>query len=153
MKFLFWITGVGLLWATGESQVLAHRSQITVNSLAAVEITALYGASQPMQQAQVVVYPPGDAETPWQTGQTDAQGKYRFIPDQDGLWEIKVRQAGHGVVTHVPVELEPETVAIATEHPQEIEHQHSNPLRQGVMILSVLWGCIGTACFFCRKSN
>ncbi|MEM8643253.1 MAG: carboxypeptidase-like regulatory domain-containing protein [Cyanobacteria bacterium P01_G01_bin.54] len=153
MKVLLSLTGISLFWLAGGATSLAHQSQIAVERLAAVEITATYGSHQPMRQAQVSVYSPADLQTPWQTGQTDDQGQYRFVPDQAGDWEVKVRQAGHGVVTQVPVTQEPVAIiptAQSSMNPHPSDHAQ-NPLRQGVMILSVLWGCIGTAFFFSRK--
>ncbi|MGB0562297.1 MAG: carboxypeptidase-like regulatory domain-containing protein [Spirulinaceae cyanobacterium] len=149
MKILLPLTSIGLCWLALSPESLAHQSQVSVERLAAVEITATYGSDQPMRQAQVSVYSPADLQTPWQTGQTNAQGQYRFIPDQDGDWEVKVRQAGHGVVMQVPVTQDvttlPNTVQTPTDGP------HESPLRQGLMALSVLWGCVGTAFFFSRK--
>lgn len=149
MKFLLSLTSLGFCWTTLGAIALAHNSQLQVNSLAAVEITATYAPDQPMDQAQVTIYRPTEPEQVWQTGQTDKEGKYRFIPDQDGDWEVKVRQAGHGVVAHVPVTLDSTAVTAKIESPDPHEH---TPLRQGVMVLSVLWGCVGTALFFSRKS-
>ena len=40
---------------------------------------------------RVAVFAPGDLITPVETGQTDAQGKFVFSADRDGMWSAEAR--------------------------------------------------------------
>ena len=44
-----------------------------------------------MANAEVKVFAPGDPRTPVETGRTDADGKYVFPADRDGLWSAEAR--------------------------------------------------------------
>ncbi len=70
-----------------------------------LEMTATYSTGEPMQAATVLVYAPGDRETPWQESQTDDQGNFAFEPDQSlqGDWRIEFQKDGHEDILIVPV--------------------------------------------------
>lgn len=166
MKLLISLT-TGLWGALSliATAAFAHSSQIVFEERPAVEITAVYGEGQPMAEAQVTIYSPDNLEEPWQTGVTDAAGQFAFVPDRDGTWEVKVRQAGHGAIVQIPVQTVAEVAAAqgseddseeavvaqsqATASPGSIY----SPIQRGVMVLSVVWGCIGTALYFQRKTS
>jgi nickel transport protein len=165
MKLLISLT-TGLWGALSliATAAFAHGSQIVFEERPAVEITAMYGEGQPMVEAQVTVYSPDNLEEPWQTGMTDTAGQFAFVPDRDGAWEVKVRQAGHGAVVQIPVQMDAE-VAAAQEPGDDPEavvapsqatvppSSSYSPIQRGVMVLSVVWGCIGTALYFQRKTS
>ncbi|HEY3910045.1 MAG TPA: hypothetical protein VGM07_09155 [Stellaceae bacterium] len=44
-----------------------------------------------MAGAAVRVFAPGDPTTPVETGRTDAQGKFAFSADRDGMWSAEAR--------------------------------------------------------------
>jgi len=57
------------------------------------EVTAQFAASdgKPMANAEVRVFAPGDLRTPVETGHTDADGKFVFEADRDGMWSAEAR--------------------------------------------------------------
>lgn len=71
-----------------------------------IEFTATFSTGEPMAAADVLVYTPGDRDTPWATGQTDETGHYTFKPDPEivGDWRIDFKQGGHEDIRIVPVD-------------------------------------------------
>jgi hypothetical protein len=57
------------------------------------EVTAQFATSsgKPMPNAEVRVFAPGDLQTPVETGRTDADGKFVFPADRDGMWSAEAR--------------------------------------------------------------
>ncbi|MEM6252494.1 MAG: carboxypeptidase-like regulatory domain-containing protein [Cyanobacteria bacterium P01_D01_bin.156] len=143
------LNGVGLVllcsqpgWSHGAIAKITH--QFTIE--------ASYTSGEPMSQAQVVVYSPGDLQTPWTTGQTDQQGKFEFNPDIAGNWEVVVRQAGHGTTVNVPVGAV-QTLADQTATPGTANITNSisaSPLQRWASAGAGLWGLVGTVLFFSR---
>lgn len=142
-----WIAGLGSVLISGISPAWSHGVDLQAELTQAIAIQAQFDSGEPMGQARVTVYSPQDPATPWQTGTTDDQGHYTFVPDQAGEWEVTVRQAGHGDVLVIPVSAEGEVsgsvVSTAT----------TSPLQRGIMVAAILWGCVGTALFFSRRTH
>ncbi|MGL5083101.1 MAG: carboxypeptidase regulatory-like domain-containing protein [Microcoleaceae cyanobacterium] len=158
MTSLLSLPGI-LLFFGGAEQAIAHGVKLTHQTTSAVEIKAAYDSGSPMVNAQVNVYTPDDPVNPWKVGVTDAQGVFIFAPDVEktGYWEVQVRQAGHGGVVSVPVQVNSRT-QFTTPLPGESSSQSSttggySPLQKGVMIGSVIWGLVGTALFFNRLQH
>ncbi|NCJ05253.1 carboxypeptidase regulatory-like domain-containing protein [Synechococcales cyanobacterium C] len=130
--------------------VWGHGVVITHEVQRAIAIQARYDTGEPMAAAQVTVYAPDDPTTPWLTDTTTADGEFLFTPDlgQPGTWEVQVRQAGHGQILAIPIT---ETAAGLEITSGEAAQGAPNPLQRGLMIGSVVWGCVGTALFFSRK--
>jgi len=66
---------------------------------------------EPMADASVEVFGPGD-HTAFQTGRTDRQGRFAFLPDRPGKWKVGINDgAGHGLTAEVSVgqDMVPET--------------------------------------------
>lgn len=57
------------------------------------EVTAQFATSngKPMANAEVRVFAPGEPQTPVETGHTDADGKFVFPADRDGMWTAEAR--------------------------------------------------------------
>ncbi|MBD2312901.1 carboxypeptidase regulatory-like domain-containing protein [Desertifilum sp. FACHB-1129] len=162
------LTPVALLALFGiPVPVLAHgvilESQPTEAQV--YEILAIYDTGEPMQNAQVAIYPPGDATEPQIRGVTDNQGRFWFAAPQAGDWEVQVLQAGHGERMIVSVaqpqseigtEVSPEPTLEATPSPvaetrsETTTRRGYTPLQTGVMMGSVIWGCVGTALYCAR---
>ena len=122
---------------------LSHAALLQAEAAQAVRLQAVYDTGAPMAGAQVVIYAPGNPVEPWGRGETDAEGRYVFLPDTaEGRWTVQVRQAGHGAIAHVemtggaPVALAGGTGA--------------DWLQRAVMIALVGWGALGTALFALR---
>lgn len=60
------------------------------------EVTVQFAtaAGQPMADAPVKVFAPGDLTHPVQTGKTDKDGKFEFGTDRDGLWTAEAEGGG-----------------------------------------------------------
>lgn len=160
------------------TKILAHGTKISYENAEAIVINAVYDTGEPMGKAQISVYAPDNSSQPWLTGTTDEQGRFLFQPDstKSGNWEVKVRHLGHGGVVQVPVTStaqrqetqdtqqtqqaqqkttpDPSTPAQVVEVSQGSDNLEYTPMQRGLMIASVIWGCIGTALFFSnRKKN
>ena len=69
---------------------------------AAVVLSALYGGSEPAAFCQVSVRAPSKPEAEFQTGRTDARGRFAFVPDGPGDWKVVVDdEMGHRVELQV----------------------------------------------------
>ena len=71
-----------------------------------LEFTASFSTGEPMDDAEVIVYAPGDRETPWQEATTDENGQFTFKPDADlvGDWRIEFEKDGHQDIRIVPID-------------------------------------------------
>lgn len=128
-------------------QAYAHGTDLSYTLTTGIEITALYDSGQPMVGGQVSVFTPDEPIEPWITGLCDEQGKFFFVPDYSlpGLWEVQVRQAGHGDIIRIEVAGDETVVANGSA---------SLTLAQKLLIaLTVVWAAIGTALYFSRGKN
>ncbi len=71
-----------------------------------LEFTASFSTGEPMADAEVIVYAPGDRETPWEETKTDEAGQFTFKPDETlvGDWRIEFKQDGHQDIRIVPID-------------------------------------------------
>jgi len=147
---LYWrlsLMALGLLLA---APAWGHGVEASWRSVPTFEVQARYDSGEPMSFARVTVFAPADPTVPWQEGQTDGEGRFWLQPDPQlkGLWQVRIRQAGHGVVVNVPVGEELiQAEGIPASPPL------FGPLQRGVMAACVIWGCLGTALFFSRPRS
>ena len=155
-----------LLCLTISSRAIAHGVHVTNQAISAIQVQAVYDTGEPMDKAQVTVYAPDNPQEPWMQGLSDDRGQFLFVPDfnETGTWTVKIRKAGHGSVITIPIG-ESQTSGVSTNDSTPI-HQ-SIPIAQGtvsgnhalnalqkiVMMVSVFWGCTGTALFFSRSRS
>lgn len=147
-----------LLWFVPGRPAVAHGAQMRHRM--GVEVEARYDTGAPMAHAQVAVFAPHRPEAPVLTGKTDGTGMFWFVPetviaDQEapnalasGIWEVQVRLAGHGALLKVPVASEAQGEASGTA----ASGLAVTPLQRFVMGAAGLWGFVGTALFFSRRS-
>ncbi|MEL6554605.1 MAG: hypothetical protein AAFQ63_14220 [Cyanobacteria bacterium J06621_11] len=123
----------------------AHGALIEVNQKS-VEVNATFEDGEPMKNAQVLIYAPDDLQSPWAKGETDAAGRYQFEPEAEniGIWEVTVRQAGHGGTTSFEVGETGYTLSAASGT--------VSPLQKWGTIAAVVWGFVGTALFFSARA-
>lgn len=155
--------------------VLAHGANITYTTKAVavrvIEIVATFDTGEPMRGAQVAIFAPDDPRTPWQTGFCDEQGQFAFTPDRSrvGVWEVQVRQSGHGSVLYVTIgEPDNEPDHEANGHPDNsldsgnaeslafpVRTQGGSytPLQYVLMAGCVAWGFVGTALYFTKNNS
>ena len=149
------------------TKILAHGTKISYEKTEAIVIKAAYNTGEPMGKAQISVYTPDNPSQPWLTGTTNSKGRFLFQPDstKSGNWEVKVRHLGHGGVVKVPVTTAQvketqQTASPNSSTPEQVvrvpesESLEYTPVQRGLMIASVIWGCVGTTLFFLnRKKN
>jgi len=125
-------------------KAFAHGAKIEYTVNLAIELVSTYDNGEPMAGAQFVVYAPDDPTTPWLTGVCDDEGRFSFVPDtsKPGIWDVQVRQAGHGDIVHIPVG--EDTVAMGGGG--GFSH-----LQIGLMAACVVWGSVGTALYFSQR--
>ena len=138
------------LWVYSAAPTQAHGAKIEVFPQA-VEIIATFDTGEPMDNAQVAVYAPDTPDAPWQTGQTDSEGRFSFTPDAGiagGLWEVTVRKAGHGQTTSFSLG---EAVDSRAASAQLAIAQSA--VQKWFSMAAIIWGFVGTALFFSRKTR
>jgi len=123
--------------------VSAHGAKIQYTINMAVEIRTAYDTGQPMDGGQVTIYAPDAPATPWLEGVCDEDGRFSFTPDplKPGVWDVQVRQAGHGDMIHIPI----------GEGMATTGGTGYSPLQIVLMGACVVWGFVGTALFFSRR--
>lgn len=127
----------------------AHAALVTAEPVEAVAVMAVYDTGEPMAGAQVAVFAPDDPMTPWLRGVADETGRFVFVPGpQAGRWTVQARHAGHGAMVHVERGAT-EGVAVL---PSAASSRLGTPLQRGVMAGSVIWGLVGTALYFRRRT-
>jgi nickel transport protein len=133
-----------LPFALAAQHAAAHGVELSYSSREGIEIIARFDSGDPMADAQVTVYAPGEPSEPWLTGTCDEAGKFFFVPDPGlpGTWEVQVRQAGHGGLIRIEVEEGSMEAGGSTGF---------TTLQKVVMSLAVLWGFAGTALYFRRR--
>lgn len=154
-------------------KAIAHGVEVQYQPRQGFEVSAAYDSGAPMANAQVLIFSPENPSTPWQTVKTDAAGRFTFVPTRSGNWQVKIQQAGHGANLTIPVADaaaadptdsvttaavdQPAHADAPAEEPQPasvpMTAATAFPLQKGVMIGSVIWGCIGTALFFSRNAK
>jgi nickel transport protein len=53
-----------------------------------VSVRFVYEAGDPMSYAAVEIFSPRESNIPFQTGRTDKNGTFSFIPDAEGMWLV-----------------------------------------------------------------
>ena len=86
-------------------------------------------AGQPMANAEVRVFAPGNLKTPVETGRTDAQGKFMFGADRDGMWTAEAR---------TPSEVARVMIRVGGDAPQQQSRVSPYVLIGGLVLLVVL---------------
>lgn len=166
-SLLFIMATTGVFY---QSKAFSHGVAIAYQTTEAISIQAKYDNGKPMSNAQVVVYSPENPSEAWQTGVTDDEGKFAFIPENDvsGNWTVKVRSAGHGSVINIPLQSlnteidnnTQEEMSVNTNNREEktssITSSATGELSTSQKILMAItgsWGFIGTALFFSRQQG
>jgi nickel transport protein len=125
-------------------KALAHGVIVRYTVDIAIDIVALYDDGQPMAGAQVSIYAPDDPSTPWLTEVCDDNGCFSFVPDtsKPGIWDVQVRQAGHGDIVHIPIGED----MVATSGTGGY-----TTIQIVLMAACFIWGSVGTALYFSRR--
>jgi nickel transport protein len=80
---------------------------------AVVAAEFFYSDKTPMQYAEVLVFSPESDKVEYQNGRTDQNGRFAFLAETPGEWQMKVNDgmghAVHATVTVNPIKSEPKT--------------------------------------------
>jgi len=94
---------VGLVAMPGMAAAHGVFHQVTRGE--AVLVTAEYDDGDPMSCAEVKIHPPGEGKIAQQTGRTDRNGCFAFVPDVQGQWRVTIDGCmGHAVEATVTVD-------------------------------------------------
>ena len=95
-------TGLGIFIGLLAFSVFGHGVEYQIIQ-GGVGIEIKYDDGSAFSYSEVKIYPPGD-DTEYQSGLTDAQGRFVFYPDRAGKWKIIANDGlGHGVVAEVKI--------------------------------------------------
>lgn len=105
-----------LILSTG---LCAESPAYALDLFAAHEVTAQFASAdgKPMANAPVRVFAPGEPQNPVATGHTDADGKFAFYADRDGMWSAEAR-----------TKTEVARVMIRVGGPSQQQHSHIPPI-------------------------
>ena len=85
----------GLIFLSAQ-MIHAHGVGYRHSELGAVALEFFYSTGEKMSYREARVFSPKDSKFAAQTGRTDEQGRFAFIPDVSGEWRVIVRdEEGH----------------------------------------------------------
>lgn len=94
-NFIIGLAVVGLIFLF-EGKSFAHGTGYRQINLKAIPLEFFYSTGEKMSYREVKVFSPKDSKFPIQTGRTDEEGRFAFIPDVSGDWKVIVRdEEGH----------------------------------------------------------
>ena len=92
----------GLIFLPADS--LAHGVGYKHSELKAVPLEFFYSTGEKMSYCEARVFSPHDEKFAAQTGRTDEQGRFAFIPDAAGEWRVIVRDnEGHQCTAEIVI--------------------------------------------------
>ena len=95
MKKIFLIT-LSIFLCFNENPGYAHGVGYREISLRAVPLEFFYSTGEKMSYREAKVFSPNDKKFAVQSGRTDEQGRFAFIPDVSGEWRVVVQdEEGH----------------------------------------------------------
>ena len=85
-----------ILLCINENPGFAHGVGFREISMKSVSLEFFYSTGEKMSYCDAKVFSPNDSKFAVQSGRTDEQGRFSFIPDTEGEWKIIVNDAqGH----------------------------------------------------------
>jgi nickel transport protein len=114
------------------SPAAAHGAVYEAVEADTVALRFAYLLGDPMQAAQVRVFAPGQP-SPFQSGQTDARGRFAFIPDRPGTWAAEADD-GRGHYVRAQVEVSGSQMQLATPDAVAV----SQRVLLGALVVSLL---------------
>ena len=86
---------IGLIFLF-EGKIFAHGVGYKQSNFNAIPLEFFYSTGEKMSYCEAKVFSPKDSKFAAQTGRTDEEGRFAFIPDCLGEWRITVRdEEGH----------------------------------------------------------
>lgn len=113
----------------------------------AVGVRFFYDGGAPLRAAEIQVFGPNRDMLPIIQGETDLNGRFAFIPDQPGTWEIEVNDGmGHRAQFRIDVE--------STGIPATSEYaSHGHHVAPWIVAISVLFGLFGIWALFFKRAG
>ena len=94
MRTKFFIALAVILFAAGE--LFAHGTGFRTSELKSVSLEFFYSTGEKMSYREAKIFSPKDSKFAIQSGRTDENGRFAFIPDSVGEWRVIVRdEEGH----------------------------------------------------------
>ena len=72
-------------------KISAHGTGYRSSELKAVALEFMYSTGEKMSYREAKVYSPKDEKYAFQSGRTDEEGRFAFVPDTIGTWRVIVR--------------------------------------------------------------
>ena len=122
-------------------QALAHGTQGAIAVQRGLLVEAEYSGGEPMDYANISISRAGD-DAPFQQGNLDRNGRFLFLPDQNGTWTVEITDGmGHRLVLSRKVE---DTESFASLQSEEEQQKAEIPLTLKLgMGLAVILGLSG----------
>lgn len=122
----------------------AYPHDIHCQVLPGLCVRAQYDREEPVANAKVEVYAPGDLKNPILQGRTDDKGEFYFMAHRQGMWLIRITDAtGHVAVKEFTVD---ESLAA-----QPTANPAPSLVQKIAMAICVVWALIATALFFVHR--
>lgn len=139
------LVAVSLFVLVAKGGVYAHGLEYEVSTREAFAVRLFYSDGEMMSYAPYKVFPPGGGSV-FQNGLTDKNGMVVFSPDSPGEWRVQANDdLGHGARVMV-------NVGVGNMKPTGVAVGSLSALQKVLMALCVVWGAIGTALFYRRRT-
>ena len=100
---------IGLAVLTGliflfDGEISAHGTGYKHSELKAAALEFMYSTGEKMSYCKAEVFSPKDEKFAFQSGRTDEQGRFSFVPDSEGTWKVTVRdEEGHQCTAEINI--------------------------------------------------
>ena len=85
-------------------EIFAHGTGYRQSSLRAVAFEFMYSTGEAMSYREARVFSPKDDKFAYQSGRTDENGRFSFVPDTAGKWRVIVRdEEGHQCTAEIDI--------------------------------------------------
>lgn len=122
---------------------MAHGVDGAADQVTGYCITAQYSDGEPMSWSEVRITAP-DADIEFQNGRTDRNGRFMFLPDVQGAWNVVVQDGmGHRLALDVAVADEGASVPEQVRDISHVGHGKTNRTANILAGLGIIFGLYG----------
>lgn len=112
----------GQLWAHGLEVDVTYKAPVVI-------LKAIYDDHEAIAGAKTLIHPPDYAENIYQSGITDINGLFSFIPDAPGKWIVEIDdESGHKIKETVAVDASFFTEKTTQSQEQKASADNTNEL-------------------------
>lgn len=94
-----------------------------------INVKAYFSKKSPLGNSDITIYSPG-SDTPFQTGVSDPQGNFVFMPDKSGIWKV-IADDGLGHKRNAEVVVNDSFFSDEENRLVADPHQHSQKYQEG----------------------